>query len=359
MWRGFSFGVLVVGLLLGPAQADPLSHLDAVRLFLGVQPSSPVHAGSIVESASGVLVKDLDAPLGSGEDAPRMTVESLTFSNISTEESQATFGSIVGSGFVIRGNGDLSAKSVMLTDVRARDLGVRPLSVASLDNLMMTEVVVAGLARLDAYSVGFSGDMTKSFSGALQLDGLQVAALAAAGLSDRFTLRLEYEGDGATGSFTARPKVVHALLGTLDGEAHWQKARFRTEASTPLAQFDLSEVVSSGKLVEASMSLNPGPNARMLLRALNSQQRADALAMFRQWLARDGSLSTDQTSPWIARAASFLANPSTIGVRAVPPTPVVLGELSVVGMTMRDFVERLGVGLTEDLKPEASAQPAR
>jgi hypothetical protein len=349
---------LIVALTTG-AVSEPLPALDAVRLFLGLQSASPIHAQSVESTPDGIVVKALDAPLGAASDAPRLRVESLVFSNIVTQESAAVFGSVIGTGVTVSGAADLAARSVMLTDVRARDLGLKPLSVASLDNLMMTQVSVAGLARLESYALSFSGDMAGRFSGSLQIDGLQVAALASAGVSDRFEIRLDYEGDGSARTFVGRPRVANALLGVAEGEARWSDVDFHVETASPLAQFDLMRVVTEGLLDQARLSVLPGPNARMLVRSLTAEQKADVTSMVRRSLERDGSVSSDRIVPIVARTEAFLANPDRVTVEVAPTPPVALNQMRLDRLSMREVLDRLGFRIEPQGRSEALVQPAR
>lgn len=343
----------------GAALATPADAEQTVRLFLGLQANSPVRAASITSDADGVIVKGLDAPLGAQPDAPHLKVESLIFSSITSEGTTATFGSIVGGGLTISGAAEVTARTVLLSDVRARDLGSRPLSVASLDNLMMTGVALANMARMDSYAVSFSGPLTGVFSGALHIDGLQSAALAAAGLNDRFDLKLDYHGDGTARSFAASYSLSQPLLGVLQGTANWSDVDFKVADATPIAQFDLGSVIQTGALHDATVTLVPGPNARMLIKAMNPQQRQDAVATARRFLERDGSLSSERIGAVTAEIQRFLDRPERLTASITPPTPVVLGTLSVKSDPLGSLDRRFGFAVSTEADHQAGTSATR
>ena len=345
------YGLLGLLVCATPAAAEPLSQVDAVRLFLGVQARSPVTVEAIESGNEGVVVKGLSAPLGQEPDAPRLHIEMLQISGIVSGETSATFGSILGTGISVAGPTGLSARSLMMTDVAAKDLGVKPLSIASVDNLLLGDLVIAEQARVESYSVSMVGALSGTFSGTVKIQGIQtVAAPAAAGLGDRFDVALQYKGDGPGRTFETTYTASQSLIGVIEGEARWSDVTFRAGSTSPLAQFDLLATLQDAKLVAGSMALRPGPNGRMLLRALPPSKREELAQVGRKLVERDGSVSAETSATFGQTLAAFLNRPERLVLLASPREPVAMNSLGATA-TIQGVIERLGLRLSEGEKP--------
>lgn len=342
--RNGLLGLVTCVLLSGSAQAASLSPEGAVRLFLGVQARSPVTVEAVEAAGDAVTVKGLSAPLGEGPDAPRLHVDLVQVTGIVTNETTATFGSILGSGVSIEGQAALKARSLMMTDVAVKDLGVKPLSIAAVDNLMLGDLVIADQARVESYSVGMTGPLTGVFSGTVKIQGIQTAIAPLSG--DRFDLALKFTGDGARHVFDATYSIGQSLLGVIDGEAHWSDVTFRSGSTSPLSQFDLVASLRDAKLVSGTVALHPGPNGRMLLRALSQTQRDDLAAMGRKFIERDGSVPAAASAAIGSTLLAFLNRPELLRVAVRPREPVALTGLGSE-TTIQAVIDRLGMQLSQ------------
>lgn len=341
----FALSAVAVWALPFSVQAAPLSDVEAVRLFLGIQPNSPVTVSSLETGGEDIVVKGLSAPLGAGKDAPRLTIETLQISGIVPGETTAAFGSILGSGVAVSGSSGLMAKSLMITDVQATELGVRPLSVSSVDNLLLGDVVIAEQARLESYSVSMTGSLTSSFSGSVKIQGIQTVGQVAPGLGDRFDVALLYKGDAPERRFDMTYSVNQSLLGTVDGEAHWSDVTFRSGTASPLSQFDLVATLRDAKLVSGTMALKPGPNGKMLLRALPPTKRDELAQLARKLIEQDGSVPHIASSGYSQSVSAFLAKPDRLSLKAAPAQPVAMETFSSVP-SIQVLIDRLGLVLT-------------
>jgi hypothetical protein len=352
--RGASLGGAWLALTLSvPALSAPLSQEDAVRYFLGVQARSPVTVEAIESTPDGVTVKGLNAPLGAASDAARLHVDLVQITGIATGETTATFGSILGTGVSIDGPSGLTARSLMLTDVSAKDLGVKPLSIAALDNLLLGDVVIADQARLESYSVSMSGKLQETFSGTVKIQGIQTAAAAAASpvLGDRFDVSLSFRGDAAARTFDTTYSASQSLIGLVEGEAHWSDVTFRAGAISPLSQFDLLATLQDAKLVSGTVNLKPGPNGRMLLRALPPNKREEVATLGRTLVERDGSVPPTAAASIGETLVAFINRPDKLSLSVSPPAPVAMNA-SFAGATTQSLIDRFGLKLSQG---EASA----
>lgn len=346
------YGLLGLFALASPAAAGPLSQVEAVRLFLGLQAQSPVTVEGIESGNEGVTVKGLSAPLGQDPDAPRLHIEVLQISGIVPGETSASFGSILGTGISVAGPTGLSARSLMMTDVAAKDLGVKPLSIASVDNLLLGDLVIADQARVESYSVSMVGVLSGTFSGTVKIQGIQTVATPAAqaGLGDRFDVALQYRGDGPGRTFETSYTASQSLIGVIEGEARWSDVTFRAGSTSPLAQFDLLATLQDAKLVTGSMALRPGPNGRMLLRALPPSKREELALVGRKLVERDGSVPAEASATFGQTLTAFLNRPERLLLSATPREPVAMNSLG--GMpTVQAVIERLGLRLSEGERP--------
>ncbi len=341
-------GILGFGGLCTPVAAASLSPEAAVRLFLGAQAQSPVTVEAIEPSPGGVTVKGFSTPLGPEADAPRLRVAVLQFTGIVPGESDATFDVIVGSGITLSGAASLSAGSMMLTDVKVKDLGTKPLSVAVLDNLLVKDIVLAGQARLESYSASMTGSLASSFSGTVRIQGIQPSTVDPS--ADRFDVSLDYRGDGQARSLETRYAATQTLIGVVEGEARWSDVNVRSGSASPLARFDLFSSLRDANLVAASLALQPGPNGRMLLRVLPRDQRDQFVALGRTFLQRDGSVPAATAASVAETLGAFAARPDRLVLSARPSAPVPMARL-LAGSTTQGYIDLLGLTLTQASAP--------
>lgn len=346
------YGLLGLLVSASPGTAASLSQVDAVRLFLGVQDRSPVTVEAIETGNEGVIVKGLSAPLGQEPDAPRLHIETLQISGIVSGETSATFGSILGTGITVAGTSGLSARSLMMTDVAAKDLGAKPLSIASVDNLLLGDLIIAGQARVESYSVSMVGTLSGAFSGTVKIQGIQTVATpaASAGLGDRFDVALQYKGDGPGRTFETTYTASQSLIGVIEGDARWADVTFRAGSTSPLAQFDLLATLQDAKLVGGSMALRPGPNGRMLLRALPPSKREELAQVGRKLVERDGSVPAEASATFGQTLTAFLNRPERLLLSAAPREPVAMNSLGALP-TVQAVIDRFGLRLSEGERP--------